>query len=128
VFLFCLVIPRRIGHLHINIYFDIRLINTVLREFYEFSSGCRSCELATSCKSPPDFFTRRFCADAKRLLHPASPEAFFDSPWYLQTATAAMYSHCGRLICDPLAWLSELYEDREYIKSSILVLSKIIMS
>jgi len=45
----------RIGHPHINIYFDIRLIKIVLRD--------------------PVASVRR-----QRHLHPASPEAFFDSP------------------------------------------------
>jgi len=29
-------------------------------------------------------------------------------------------------MCDPLAWLSELYKDREHIKSSIVLLHSLV--
>jgi len=50
----------------------------VLREFYEFCSGCRSNELATSCKSLPNFLTRRFCADKKTFVR--LRQKLFSSP------------------------------------------------
>jgi hypothetical protein len=69
-----------IGHLHINTYFGLGLINIVLREFYEFCSGCRSCELATSCKSPPRLFHPSLLCGCKRLFASGFARSFFSIP------------------------------------------------